>query len=101
LNVHTHIAVNYSYQRPVIFHVMDVVSGVAIGAALVGVTLVCQCAGMGLLIHRVRGFYFGRSIHRLGPVRIAILVMRFTSLIIVLHLLQILLWAGFYRSKCI
>jgi len=80
---------------------MDVVSRVAIGAALVGLTLVCQCAGMGLLIHRVRGFYFGRSIHRLGPVRIAILVVRFTSLIIVLHLLQILLWAGFYRSKCI
>ena len=80
---------------------MDVVSRVAIGAALVGLTLVCQCVGMGLLIHRVRGFYFGRSIHRLGPVRIAILVVRFTSLIIVLHLLQILLWAGFYRSKCI
>ena len=59
-----------------------------------------QCAGMAALIHWARA-YFTRGIHRLGPVRSAILMMRLTCVIIDLHLLQILLWAGFYRWSCI
>src|SRR5208282_5249917 len=37
---------------------------------------------------------------KLGKFRSALLVVRFTSLLIVLHMLEILLWACFYRWKC-
>jgi hypothetical protein len=38
--------------------------------------------------------------YRLGAVRSAGLMVRVTSVIITLHMLQILLWAGFYRWNC-
>jgi voltage-gated potassium channel len=41
-----------------------------------------------------------RSIRRFGPLRSTVLVVRLTSLIICLHMLQILLWAWFYRWNC-
>ena len=68
----------------------------AAGAVIVTLTLSLQCAGMGALIYWARA-YFARSIYRLGPVPSAMLMVRFTSVIVVLHLLQILLWAAFYR----
>jgi hypothetical protein len=37
---------------------------------------------------------------RLGIVHSAVLVVRFTTAVIALHLIQILLWAGFYRWRC-
>jgi hypothetical protein len=43
--------------------------------------------------------HFGRYSHRLGPVRSAALIVRFTSVMIGLHLFEILLWAGFYRWR--
>jgi hypothetical protein len=71
------------------------------GAAivLVTLTLAVQCAGMAALIDWVLG-HFGRDAYRLGPVHSAALIVRFTSVMIVLHILQILLWAGFYRWQC-
>ena len=68
-------------------------------AVLVALTLIFQSAGMAALIHWLRAF-LARGMYRLGPVRPGSLMVRFTSVIIALHLLQILLWAGFYRSKC-
>ena len=68
-------------------------------AVLVVLTLIFQSAGMAALIHWLRAL-LARGIYRLGPVRSGALIVRFTSVIIALHLLQILLWAGFYRSKC-
>ena len=41
-----------------------------------------------------------RDISRFGPSRSVMLMMRFTTAIIALHALQILLWAGFYRWGC-
>jgi voltage-gated potassium channel len=70
------------------------------GALLVALTLFLQCAGMGLLIHWAR-LYFVRKVSRVGPVRAAILIVRFTAAIVVLHLLQILLWAGFFHWTCL
>jgi len=64
---------------------------------LVAMTLWLQCAGMAILIRRARA-YIARSTNGLNPWRAAVLMVRFTALAIVLHLLQILLWAGFYRS---
>jgi hypothetical protein len=71
------------------------------GAAtiLVALTLLLQSAAMAALIHWLRAL-LARGIYRFGPVRSCALMVRFTSVIIALHLLQILLWAGFYRSKC-
>src|SRR5437899_6805537 len=79
---------------------MDFVRQAGTSAVLVALTLSIQCAGMAALIHWVRA-YFARGIYRLGPVGSAILMVRLTSVIIALHLLQILLWAGFYRWSCI
>jgi voltage-gated potassium channel len=67
--------------------------------ALVVLTLSLQCAGMAALIHWARAG-FARGLYRLGPWRSGMLIVRFTSIIIVLHGLQILLWASFYRWKC-
>ena len=67
---------------------------------LVTATLLLQCAGMSVLIHWARA-RFATGIKGLGPVRSAVLMVRFTTLIIVLHILQILLWAGVYRWLCL
>jgi voltage-gated potassium channel len=71
------------------------------GAAvlLVWLTLALQSAGMAGLILWVRGC-LARGLFRLGVFHCTGLMIRFTSVIFVLHLLQILLWAGFYRWKC-
>jgi len=71
------------------------------GAAfvLITLTLAVQCAGMAALIDWILG-HVGRSAYRLGPVRSAALIVRFTSVMIALHIFQILLWAGFYRWQC-
>jgi hypothetical protein len=68
-------------------------------AILIVLTLSFQCAGMATLIHLAKT-QFQRDISRLSAMRSAVLVARFTSMIIVLHLLQILLWAAFYRWYC-
>jgi voltage-gated potassium channel len=68
-------------------------------AVLVALTLLLQSAGMAALIHWVRA-HIERGVSRFGPIRSGVLMVRLTSLIIVLHLLQILLWAGFYRWHC-
>ena len=69
-------------------------------AVLVALTLLFQSAGMAALIHWVRS-YLERGMYRFGVFRSAVLMVRFTSAIIALHLLQILLWAGFYRWICL
>jgi len=38
--------------------------------------------------------------YRLGAFRSGLLMVRFTSAIFILHTLQILVWAGFYRWHC-
>jgi hypothetical protein len=72
------------------------------GAAviLIALTLWLQAAGMAVLIHWSRAC-IARGIRRLNPWRSAVLMIRFTAAIIVLHILQILLWAGFYRWQCL
>jgi hypothetical protein len=45
--------------------------------------------------------YFARGLYGLGAIRSAALMVRFTSVIIALHTLQILLSAGLYRWCCI
>jgi voltage-gated potassium channel len=54
---------------------------------------------MAVLVHWVRS-HFARRDHRLGLLRSAVLMVRFTSLTFALHIFQILLWVVFYRWKC-
>jgi hypothetical protein len=66
---------------------------------LVILTLMLQSVGMTLLIHWFRA-QFPEGIHQLGVFRSMVLVVRFTGLLVCLHILEILLWASFYRWKC-
>jgi len=61
---------------------------------LVTLTLSLQCAGMAVVIAWARP-KFAPEVLRLGAIRSAILVMRLMTAFIGLHLLEILLWAGF------
>ncbi len=67
---------------------------------LVTLTLVLQSAGMAILIQWLKA-HLAEGIHRLDRLRTAVLMVRFTSLLFFLHMLEILLWAGFYRWKCL
>ena len=66
---------------------------------LVTLTLWLQCGGIAALITRVRHAAAG-DIHKLGPFHTAALVVRLTTAIIGLHVLEILLWASCYRWFC-
>jgi hypothetical protein len=72
-----------------------------VGAAIVLVTgtLLIHCIGVAALIHLARA-RIDRGIKGLSPWRSSILMVRFTTAMIVLHVLEILLWAGFYRGLC-
>jgi voltage-gated potassium channel len=67
---------------------------------LVTLTLAIHNGGIAVLIVWERG-YFARNTRRLGVVHCAQLMVRFTTLMLWLHLFEILLWAWFYRWKCL
>jgi hypothetical protein len=71
------------------------------GAAflLVSLTLWLQSAGIAALIAWVRHI-LKRDIYNMGLVRSAVFVVRFATAAIALHLLEILLWASYYRWLC-
>jgi len=79
---------------------MDFARQASAAVFLITATLLFQSAGMALLIHWARA-RIATGIKGLGPLRSAVLMVRFTTLMIVLHILQILLWAGFYRWHCL
>ena len=66
---------------------------------LVTATLVVHSIGMAALIQFVRA-RIERGIKGLSALRSSILMVRFTTAMIILHVLEILLWAGFYRWHC-
>src|SRR5260370_20552302 len=69
------------------------------GVVLVTLTLSLQCAGMAAMIAWTRTS-LAPDVHRLGPLRSALLMVRLMTALIGLHVLEILLWAGFYRWLC-
>jgi len=79
---------------------MTFASQASAAAVLVTATLCLQCAGMAALIRWTR-ITIARGIRGLGAWRSAVLMIRFTIAVIGLHLLQILLWAMFYRWRCL
>src|SRR5260370_36180546 len=70
-----------------------------VAAILVTGTLWLQSAGMAFLIHWARSF-IARGIRGLGPWMAVVLMIRFTTAVVVLYVLQILLCAGSYRWLC-
>jgi voltage-gated potassium channel len=67
---------------------------------LVGLTLWIQCAGIAVLIRWARTT-IERGFARLSSLYAAILMIRFSTLVVVLHFLQILFWSVFYRWYCL
>lgn len=78
---------------------MDFVHQGYVTFILVTLTLILQSVGMAVLIQWIKA-QFPNGIHQLGIFRSIVLVVRFTSLLVCLHMLEILLWATFYRWKC-
>jgi voltage-gated potassium channel len=72
------------------------------GAAvlLVILTLCLQCAGLVVLIRWLRRT-LDHGIHNSSPFRFAVLVMQSSAAVIVLHGLQVLLWASGYHWLCL
>jgi hypothetical protein len=68
-------------------------------AVLVTLTLSLQCAGMAALISFAKPSLAPDDL-RLGPIRSALLMVRLMAAFILLHIFEILLWAGFYRWLC-
>jgi voltage-gated potassium channel len=68
--------------------------------ALLVLTLILHSAGTAALIDWAKAHLHG-SIHQFGPLRSTVLVIRLTGLVVCLHMLEILLWACFYRWSCI
>jgi voltage-gated potassium channel len=67
---------------------------------LVLLTLLLQSAGMSVLIEWLKT-RVKRGLYNLGPLHSAVLVVRITVLMIVLHTFEILLWAAFFRWYCL
>jgi voltage-gated potassium channel len=73
---------------------------IGIAVRIVIITLWLQSVGLVALIHWVR-HALASDAHRLGPFRSAVLVVRLTTAVVVLHGVLILLWASCYRRLCV
>ena len=71
----------------------------AAAVLLITLTLLFESAGMVALIQWGKT-HFVPDLSTLSPLRSGVIVVQFTSVIIVGHTLQILLWAAFYRWNC-
>jgi voltage-gated potassium channel len=71
----------------------------ATAAVLVALTLVLQCTWMAVLVLWGRA-HLGRERRVLGALRVAWVIVWITAVMMVLHLVEILLWGGFYRWRC-
>lgn len=67
---------------------------------LMTITLWLQSGGVAALIMWVRRELEG-DMRQIGPLRAAALVVRLTAAVVVLHGLEILVWASFYRWRCL
>ncbi|WP_263353397.1 potassium channel family protein [Acidicapsa acidisoli] len=67
---------------------------------LITLTLWLQSAGVAALIAWVRRA-LQNEMRTVGAFRLAVVVVRVAMAVVVLHGLEILLWAGFYRWRCL
>jgi voltage-gated potassium channel len=78
---------------------MTLIPKAAVAVLLLILTLCLQCVGVAALVEWLRGVT-AKDGQGFGPVRSAVLVVKSTIAIIILHGLVILLWASFYRLQC-
>jgi voltage-gated potassium channel len=67
---------------------------------LITLTIVSHSAGIAALIQWVKAHLPSRDSRHPSHVGSTVLMVRLTSLIVCLHVFEILLWATFYRWKC-
>jgi voltage-gated potassium channel len=67
---------------------------------LITLTLWLQSAGVAALVTWVRRA-LGGDMRKMGAFRFSALIVRLAMSVVVLHGLEILLWAGFYRWRCL
>ena len=67
---------------------------------LVTLTLWIECTGIAVLVHWARAS-IQRGVARLSSWHAAILMIRFSTLVTVLHFLHVFFWALFYRWRCL
>ena len=67
---------------------------------LIILTLWLQCGGIATLITWFRGSMAGDT-EKFGLFRTAVLIVRFTTAVVVLHLIDALVWAILYRWFCL
>jgi voltage-gated potassium channel len=79
---------------------MALIHEIGIAVGIVIITLWLQSVGLAALVHWVRQA-LASDAHKLGPFRSAVLVVRLTAAVIVLHAALILFWASCYRRLCI
>jgi hypothetical protein len=78
---------------------VTVIREASAAAVLVALTLCLQSAGIAILISWARTT-LRRNSDNFEPLYSAMLMMHFTTAILALHFVQILLWAAFYRWRC-
>src|ERR1700719_721401 len=78
---------------------MTLIPQASAAALLLVLTLCLQCAGVAALVEWLRGVT-AKDAQGFGPVCSAVLVVKSTIAIIILHGLVLLLWARFYRLQC-
>ena len=69
-------------------------------AMLIILTLWLQCGGIATLITWFRVAVAGDT-DKFGLFRTTVLIVRFTTAVVVLHLIEALVWAIFYRWFCL
>jgi len=67
---------------------------------LITLTLWLQSAGVAALVTRVRRA-LGGEMRKMGAFRFAALIVRLAMEVVILHGLEILVWATFYRWRCL
>ena len=67
---------------------------------LITLTLWLQSAGIAALVAWIRRMLEGDARH-MGAIRSAALVVRLTAAVVLLHGLEVLVWACFYRWRCL
>jgi voltage-gated potassium channel len=79
---------------------MDFTRQAGVAVTLVTLTLCLQCVGTAVLINWARKS-IERGIKRFTQWQSSVLMIRFSTALIILHFVEIFLWAGFYRWHCL
>jgi hypothetical protein len=78
---------------------MTLIPQAAAAVVLLLLTLCLQCVGVAAIIEWLRTAST-KYTQRVGPIRSALLIVKLTIAIVILHGFVILMWASFYRLQC-